>query len=100
MKTHNVFFVDFSGKEVTIMHSQCGSKAKVLESTVDSVGFSCPVCKIETKHFFIHAWAEVLAKLKKLPINGKLVVQKCYKVGEIMLSNNEVMVLEKREILK
>jgi len=100
MKTDNVFFVDFSEKEVTIIHSKCGSEATLVESTVDSVGFSCPVCKIETMHFFKCAWAEVLAKLRKLPINGKLIVQKCYKVGKIVLSNNEVMVLEKRDILK
>jgi len=98
MKTDNVFFVGFNGKETRILHSKCGCPIIQKEKTVDAIDLSCPVCKMESMCFFKHAWAQVLAKLKKLPINGKLVVQKCYSAGEIILSAKEAIVLERRDI--
>jgi len=102
MKTDNVFFVDFSGDKIMILHSKCGSPAELVpksEDNEDSIGFSCPICEFETVYFRKSAWAKVLEKLREAPLKSKTVIRKAYTMGGRVLSSKRIIVFERREIL-
>jgi len=104
MKSDNIFLVDFSEDEITILHGKCGSEAvqiPVSEDGIDGVYFSCPACKRETMYFEQKAWDYVLSQLEKCPSKSKMIIRKCYVVnGRYNLSSKEVLILEKRDILE
>ena len=99
MKPNNVFFVGFTKCETTIIHSQCGCKAsQILSNDNQGFYFSCPICKIEEIYFLIKAWDKVLEELKKSSKGTKMIVCKCYTINGEVLSEEEAIVLEKRDI--